>query len=304
MQHGIGLGSLGLAFFGVIALTACSESPADPTAAEDTTEPVLPDNGDQRPAPLPASKAPRPRHPLADVASIVAADVASVSEEFDDRLGPRRVYALENLEVYAGREPSTHSFSQLGGTLPDGNYVGVLDQPDFEAGKRYVFFFAQKASLDTPVWGDLSFEVERYEGRDFVVSRTGHAVLGFATNGVEEGTTDLHAAEATERKLTIEAAVQEPKQGTMGASGNPDDDPPLSHENVTAHQLAEGRAIAQDSIVLTEAERTRGLTPQRFGEAARAAALEVGAPIGEDFSLDPPADARWNASKHTAKNRR
>src|SRR5262245_53519777 len=98
MRHCLWHCEWALAFIAVANLAGCSEAPAEPSAPAEVVEPVRPDDGTRGPqtAPLALPQG-RAEHPLAGVASIVAADIASVSEEFDERLGPRRVYELTNI---------------------------------------------------------------------------------------------------------------------------------------------------------------------------------------------------------------
>jgi hypothetical protein len=297
MSIGILRIEVALCLIGLGAAAGCSEwSATGTTGTSQELSPILPDT-----APVAAARQQvaaqdvvrKTPHPLAAVASVIAATVESVTSTYDERLGPRQVFALENIVVYAGKAPSTTSFSQLGGELPGGRTLGVSEFSQYEAGKRYVFCFARRASLYTAVWGGFSFQVETLGGREFALGEDGRALLSFTTHGAVEGTTDFFLkpdimAAGSRRELA------EARQGTGLATGDRTDlasEPELP--GINPHP---GVPVLREDIKPSAEELARALTADGLGAAVRDAALQVGAPLGEDFSLDPPPDVRWGGS--------
>jgi hypothetical protein len=158
--------------------------------------------------------------------------------------------------VYGGSAPDKTSFSQLGGALPDGTWLGASELTEFVAGKRYVLFFGAQASLYTAVWAGLAFRVEAIAGREFVLSREGQAVLSFSGGGVRLGGTSF-LAPPTDGSTSLAATLR------------PDARP-------------------------AEAELAQALTADMLGAAARDAAVEQGAALSEIALLDPPTDVAWD----------
>jgi hypothetical protein len=198
-------------------------------------------------------------HPLADVASIVEADVAKVTTAFDATLGPRLVVELTNVVVHAGAPLPETTFSQLGGPMPDGRYVEVKELPEFTAGARYILFLSKQASIYTPVWARLAFRIEQLSTKAIVLGPDGEFVLHLGTDGVRFGKTKLIA-------------------------DNHDRATPLA-----AH-------VFDKSAAESDADVASAMSPQEFIAAAKQAASAVGAPFGAPISLRPSANARWHAT--------
>lgn len=245
-------GFAALAACATLVQTACSTPGQTADATGRAQQPSV------APAP-PAGPKVVPPHPLADVASIVEADVAKLSTSFDDRLGPRLVVELSNIVVHAGSPLPGTTFSQLGGPLPGGGYVEVKELPEFTVGARYILFFSRQASLYTPVWARLAFRVEQLSTRAIVLGPDGTVVHHIGTDGVRFGSTKLIA-------------------------DNPDRSRPL-----TSH-VFNSRAAESD------AEVASAVTPEDFIDAAKQAASAVGASFSAPISLKPAADAQWNVT--------
>lgn len=201
-----------------------------------------------------------PHHPLADVTSIVEATVSRVWNEYDERLGPRIYVALSDVVVHAGTSLPETTFSQLGGPLPNGNFVEVIELPKFSPGARYILFFGREASVYTPVWARLAFRVEQVANRGVVLGPDGNLVRRFDVNGVEFGARHLILA-------------------------------PSESAHFLAPLTFDAKAAAEDPDI------AKALTPEAFVHAIKRAAQEVGAPLGEPMSLRPPQDVVWNVSR-------
>jgi hypothetical protein len=179
-----------------------------------------------------------------------------VDRSFDSRLGPRSVVSFKTVAAYAGSAPDKTTFSQLGGALPDGSWLGVSELTEFVPGKRYVLFFGAQASLYTAIWAGLAFRVEIIGGRELVLSPEGQAVLSFSSDGVQLGTTSFLAQ-------------------------------PVDGSNDLGATL---RSDARPSAV----EMAQGLTADTFGAAARNSAAEQAAPLSSTALLEPPSDVGWD----------
>jgi hypothetical protein len=198
-----------------------------------------------------------PFHPLADVASIVEADVAKVTTAYDDRLGPRRVIELTNIVVHAGAPLPETTFSQLGGGLPDGRYVEIHELPEFSAGSRYILFFSKQASVYTPVWARLAFRIEQLSNKPIVLGPDGHMVVHIGSDGIRFGAAKLIADSADRR------------------------DPTAAH-------------VFDKSAAELDADTPFAVGPRDFVDTARQVAMSVGAPLGAGISLAPSPNVRWN----------
>ncbi len=199
--------------------------------------------------------APAHQHPLAGVAAIVEAQVTKVWNDFDTRLGPRTFVQLSGINAHAGSAPKD-VFSQLGGPLPDGRFVKVSELPEFTVGARYILFFGLQASVYTPIWARHAFRVEQTSKKTIVLGPEGNAVVGFSSKGVKFGQTSLLSRDATNQALPSATFSQ---------------------------AAAEAAPELNDALSLDE-----------FLADAVQTTLDVGGPIGSDFSVDPTADDRWD----------
>lgn len=213
----------------------------------------------QRPTtqPPPMSPGKLPPHPLSDVAAIIEADVAKISYAFDKRLGPRTVIELANAIVHAGATPPSMTFSQLGGPLPDGGFLEVVELPRFTLGARYVLFFGKQASVYTAVWARLAFRLENLAGRSIALGPDGTPVRYFGFDGVQFGRTRLLSAEPDSSKQTYAETFL--------------------------------RNVAQ-----TDADTATAISSNDLLSSAIKVASEVDAPIGDPVSLDPEPFAQWD----------
>ncbi|MBX3185276.1 MAG: hypothetical protein KIT72_16435 [Polyangiaceae bacterium] len=254
--------------FTLSLVVACSETAEPPEAAPSVATAAL-SSAESGPASkpttvdeslLPTRVAP---HPLAGVTSIVEATIESTWSEFDDRLGPRLFVKLSDLTVHAGRPPSKHTFSQLGGSLPDGRYVEVTELPELATGARYVLFFGRSASMYTAIWARLAFRLEQTKEKTIVLNPDGLPVLRFDADGIQYGQTSL-----------LVESVEEPS------------DP----------KLAKVPGPAAFSLELAEAssEVKNAVSASQFVSGAVRATLKAGGPLGDEFTLEPPADVRWD----------
>ena len=220
------------------------ESSVPPTSAAASTAP-------QRKAP----------HPLAGVASIIEADVTAARYTFDDSLGPRTEVTLDNIVVHAGNAPAEKVFSQLGGPLPNGHYMGISELPVLHPGSRYILFLAATPWFYTPIWTGLAFRVEPIGDRKIVLGLHGRPVLSFDSTGVRFGRTQM-----------VDPQTQkDPLQ-------------PLPR-------------VASFSTSLPDV--ANALDASTFGQAAMAAAKTVGAPLGT-ASLRAVPRTPWNVQRTVA----
>jgi hypothetical protein len=212
---------------------------------------------------VPAATAPRrrPPHPLAGVASIIEADVIAARYTFDDSLGPRTEVTLDNIVVHAGNAPAEKVFSQLGGPLPNGHYMGISELPVLHPGSRYILFLAATPWFYTPIWTGLAFRVEPIGDRKIVLGLHGRPVLSFDSTGVRFGSTQM-----------VDPQTQkDPLQ-------------PLPR-------------VASFSASLPDV--ANALDASTFGQAAMAAAKTVGAPLGT-ASLRAVPRTPWNVQRTVA----
>jgi hypothetical protein len=142
-----------------------------------------------------AGRSDKPRvHPLTYVGSLIEADISSARYTYDEVSGPRTEVTLSNVVVHAGQAPTKSTFSQIGGPLPDGRYMGVVDSVVvLHPGARYILFLHAGDWFFSPVALQLAFRVERLNARDIVFGPEGKPVLRFSKDGVDFGTTKLFA---------------------------------------------------------------------------------------------------------------
>jgi hypothetical protein len=198
------------------------------------------------------------------VAAIVEGQVARTWNEFDSRLGPRMFVEFSDVITHAGQPPSSNTFSQLGGPVPDGRYVVVSELPTLSAGARYVFFFGRQATAYTAIWAGLAFRLEAVAGRTVVLEPEGKPVLSFGLNRVEFGPSPVIAP---------------------SADGSPY--PPTG-----IHPVPQ---VAADVIQAVE----RAMSPSEFLLAAVEATVQAGGPLNETYDMDPEPTERWDVRPNT-----
>ena len=209
------------------------------------------------------SKPPAARYnPLRDVASVFEATVAKTWDAYDERLGPRRYVALTEITVHIGNRPKQSIFSQFGGQLPNGSFVGVNHLCDFEDGFRYLLFVGKQASKFSAVWGQLAFRLEKVGNKTIVLGPDGMAVSRFHPGGVEY-----------EQRVLIhpwsEMAVDVPRPSRTLLHGITENTPEVK------------RAISVDDFV----------------RAAIDATVEVSEALGAEVDLQPDPTVRWDVTE-------
>jgi hypothetical protein len=130
--------------------------------------------------------------------------------------------------VHRGSAPKELTFTQYGGQLPDGSFVGAAELPVLTPGSRYVLFLGGTPWFYTPVWAGLSFRVEKVGERSIVLGPHGRAVTSFGVQGVKFGTKEV-----------------------VDYSNHPDPRFALARANVVANDIAD--AVDKDSF-LTSAQ--------------------------------------------------
>jgi hypothetical protein len=130
---------------------------------------------------------------LEGVAAIVEADVTRSWQEYDEQRGPRTCYALGNVRAHAGAEPDEDHFCQLGGPLPDGTTITVMEASEIHEGARYIFFFGEEATVYTSIWAGQLFRVESVGRKSFVLTPDATAVLKLDEDGARVGVQRLLA---------------------------------------------------------------------------------------------------------------
>ncbi len=209
-------------------------------------------------AAAPQHKAP---HPLAGVASIIEADVIAARYTYDESLGPRTEVTIENIVAHAGNAPSEKVFSQTGGPLPNGLYMGIAELPVLHPGSRYILFLAATPWFYTPVWAGLAFRVEPIGDRRIVLGLHGRPVLSFDSTGVTFGRTQI-----------VNPQMQKDPLKPL---------PKLASFNTSLPDIASA------------------LDSKAFGQAALDAAKKVGAPLGTT-SLRATPHTPWNVQRTVA----
>lgn len=127
---------------------------------------------------------------LSGVGAVVEADVVGATYKYDEHTGPRTEVTLANVVVHHGKLPGNMtSLSQLGGPLPNGDYVGTSELPVLNPGSRYVLFLMAGQWFYSPIWAALAFRVEQVGGRSVITDPSGHLVSHFGPEGVIAGTT-------------------------------------------------------------------------------------------------------------------
>lgn len=167
---------------------------------------------------------PKRPHPLAGVASVVEADVVSARYLYDDIQGPRTEFTLANVVVHRGSAPKELTFTQYGGQLPDGSFVGASELPVLNPGSRYVLFLGGTPWFYTPVWAGLSFRVEKVGARSIILGPEGRTVTSFGAEGVTFGSKSI-----------------------VDYSNHPDPRVPLARTSVTADEVAD--ALDKDGFM-------------------------------------------------------
>ncbi len=225
---------------------------ADPTATVARAPAASPDGGQKQIA---------RRHPLADVAAIVEADVTAINTTYDAKFGPRTAVTFENAIAHAGAIPQTFQLAQLGGPIGDAGYVAVSDLPQFAVGSRYIVFLSNVPWKYTPVWARLAFSIQNVGGKGVIVGPDGYAVTHFGTDGVTFGATPL---------LTFSNDAR-----------NPNAAPTLAANAQSAPDVS--TAMAHDAFV----------------QSAVNATVAIGGPLGASVPLTPDTTYPWNVSPTT-----
>lgn len=115
---------------------------------------------------------------LTRVGAVVSARMSKVRNTYDERIGPRTVYDLEDVETACGSVPDGMTVSLLGGPLPDGRTLTVTDLPTFVEGRRYLIAFA-----DVPLGTEQvleRFRLEQVGGRVLALTDSGRPVFGWS----------------------------------------------------------------------------------------------------------------------------
>ncbi len=198
------------------------------------------------------------RHILADVASIIEADVVAMRFAYDDRGGPRTVIRIENTVVHAGLAGEGEEFSQQGGPMPDGRYLTVSELPRFSIGSRYILFLTRFPWVLTPVWAGFAFRIEQFPKKSIVVGPNGAPVLAFDASGVRFGAT--HVVPSAPYDL----------------------DNPFAPEPRSAE------------VTETDPDVVAALSPKEFVQAAISTAQNAGAMLGASVSYSPDPSLKWD----------
>ena len=124
---------------------------------------------------------------LARTASIVDAQVASITQSYDDSMGPRTHVTLGSVTVLAGAPvPATITIDYFGGATADGRIFDVDELPKFVEGSRFVVFLTNQPDwYFSPVVEDLAFRVEVVGGREALVDTAGSYLTGVGAHGWE-----------------------------------------------------------------------------------------------------------------------
>jgi hypothetical protein len=200
---------------------------------------------------------------LQGVAAIVEADVTRTWQDYDEQRGPRTCYALGNVRTHAGVEPDEDHFCQLGGDLPDGTTITVMETAEMQEGARYIFFFGEEATVYTSIWAGQLFRVESAGRKSIVLTPDAKAVLKLDETGAEVGAKRLLA----QREGTEELMVK--KAG------------PLLADALTSGDVA----AAMDKEV--------------FARAASELASRHSAVLGRRYRLKPVLQQDWRTSPTT-----
>lgn len=203
----------------------------------------------------------RREHPVRGVVAIVKATVDEVWQQYDEKLGPRTKVRLRDVVTLAGREPDSDTFSQLGGPMPDGDFLSISELPTFVAGATYLIAFGKGPGVITPTWAGLVFRVlETPTGRLVVAGPGGQLV-----QSVSEGRLSFGSRQVVE-ELPLDHA-------SGGLRGQRVDDVELK-----------GAVEAEPAMGAVE-----------FSEALAAMARAEGAPLGASWSTTPDL-AAWSES--------